>query len=127
MNRSVSALLLALAASLSLAACGGEDDNSSGASCPTGSTLTYDTFGKQFITDFCVKCHTVAKVKPDRKAPEGVNFDTMEDIIKWAEDIDETAAKGPNKTNEKMPPGMRRPTPEQREQLGQWLACETKK
>jgi hypothetical protein len=33
------------------------------ASCPTGSTLTYASFGLEFIADNCLSCHT-SKERP---------------------------------------------------------------
>ena len=127
MFRSVPSVLLGLAISLTLAACGGDEDKASGAVCPENNTLTYDTFGQEFIKNYCLGCHNVAKQGDKRKAPVGVDFDTMDDILRLAEDIDAEAAAGPDRVNAAMPPGMKKPTDEERQKLGAWLACETKK
>jgi uncharacterized membrane protein len=96
-----------------------------GATCPAGSTLTYDTFGKQFMISYCVSCHNSAFSGSARQgAPSDHNFDTADGI--HATDlshIDQTTAAGPNHTNTSMPPGDPRPTLEERQKLGEWLAC----
>jgi hypothetical protein len=98
----------------------------SGATCPDGNTLTYDTFGKPFMDKYCVRCHST-KLKTDVErmfAPPGHDFDVFEGIIGVAEHVDQYAAAGPDKVNTMMPPSGAKPTMEEREQLGQWLACE---
>jgi len=127
--------------------CGGDDDDdhddasdedhdhdmaigpASGATCPQGSTLSYESFGKAFMDTYCVRCHsTKLKTQTERMfAPEGHDFDVFEGIIGVAEHIDQYAASGPDKTNVMMPPSGAKPTMEEREQLGEWLACELDK
>jgi uncharacterized membrane protein len=126
MFRSMS-LLLVLAASLSLAACSSEEDNGTGSTCPTGSTLTYDTFGQQFMMTYCTGCHNSAKTGDDRhKAPVDINLDTIDGIHAHLDGIDSEAAGGPERVNVSMPPGKKKPSEEDRKKLGEWLACEKK-
>ena len=97
-----------------------------GSSCPDDSTLTYATFGEAFMTSYCVGCHSSQRSGDDRNgAPAGHDFDTLEGIVAVAEHIDEHAAAGPEEVNELMPPSDPRPTDEEREALGEWLACGT--
>jgi len=97
-----------------------------GATCPDGSTLTYESFGKPFMDKYCVRCHSSElKTEIDRMyAPPGHDFDQFEGILGVAEHVDQKAAAGPDKVNTAMPPSGAKPTMEEREQLGEWLACE---
>jgi hypothetical protein len=97
----------------------------SGAKCPTDNKPTYDTFGKAFMDDYCVRCHS-SKLKGAARndAPEGHDFDTLPGVVGVAEHIDEYAAAGPDSVNNRMPPNGDKPSMEERELLGQWLACE---
>jgi uncharacterized membrane protein len=74
---------------------------------------------------YCLPCHSVDVGYTSRRgAPEEVNFDTLDDVRDWAEDIDTHAAAGPSATNTEMPPsGRPKPTEEERRKLGEWLAC----
>lgn len=95
-----------------------------GAQCPSDSTLTYDNFGKQFMQDYCLRCHSTSVAAGDRHdAPPDHNFDTIDDITLLAKHIDEMAGSGPDNTNETMPPSDPKPTTEERAKLSQWLAC----
>jgi uncharacterized membrane protein len=122
--------LIAVAGS---AACGGDDHphegKASGAVCPSGSTLTYDSFGKNFMGKYCTGCHSATKMGDARQgAPADHNFDTFVEIIRFADHIDARAAAGPNSVNTEMPPAgdaALSPTEAERRQLGEWLACET--
>jgi len=81
---------------------------------------TYDSFGKSFMERYCTRCHASGLTGWSRKgAPRGYDFDLPEkiaehkaEILKWV--IDKNA----------MPPRGDKPTPEEREQLKQWLGCE---
>lgn len=99
----------------------------SGASCPTGSTLTYDNFGKLFMANYCVECHTSSLSGSARRgAPSDHNFDTLEAIrATEAAHIDTSAAAGPRHANTAMPPTEPRPSLAERQKLGEWLACGT--
>ena len=137
-------LVAAAALSICVAGCGGDDDSDddpsdgdhgsdeegavatpSGAKCPSDSMLTYDNFGKEFMGKYCVRCHS-SKLEGDARndAPEGHDFDMYEGIIGVAEHIDQNAAAGPDSVNTTMPPTSPKPTEEEREKLGEWLACE---
>lgn len=104
---------------------GGEEEGGSGATCPTDSSLTYDTFGKPFVEQFCTRCHASALTGDARNgAPSEDNFDTLAAIRDvGAEEIDHQAAAGPAKVNTSMPPSEPRPTEAERRLLGEWLAC----
>lgn len=106
----------------------GEVGTPSGATCPTDNTLTYDNFGKQFVEDYCVRCHSSELAGEKRNgAPKFHDFDTLEGIINVIDHMDEKAASGPDATNTVMPPDGAKPTSAEREDLGQWLACEIEK
>lgn len=137
-SRSLAARLAAplslglLCTSLALTACGGGDDDdepmlSSGSTCPDGSTLTYDNFGKEFADTYCVGCHSSELTTPVERtgAPLGYDFDTVAGIRVVLEEVDEVAASGPTQTNTAMPPTGITPTPSEAERadLGEWLAC----
>jgi cytochrome c5 len=95
-----------------------------GATCPSESVLTYESFGKPFMTEYCVRCHSSSVSGGARDgAPIDHNFDTLEGIRTFAEHIDESAAAGPTHTNVNMPPSDPRPSLDQRQKLGEWLAC----
>jgi uncharacterized membrane protein len=101
-----------------LVQCGGGHSHShqhegSGATCPTGSTLTYESFGQTFMSTYCTRCHSQTKTGPSRiGAPADHNFDTIDEIRVFKNHIDEHAAAGPNGTNRAMPLGQ--PKPERR-------------
>lgn len=95
-----------------------------GATCPEGSTLTYEGFGRPFMEAYCTRCHDSALVGAARNgAPNFHDFDTLNGIRAVADHIDETTAAGPSATNQSMPPDGSIPSLEERWQLGEWLAC----
>jgi uncharacterized membrane protein len=112
-------------------ACGdsGEDDQPSGATCPTGGTaLTYANFGSEFISRYCLECHSTTKTGAARDdAPPDVNFDTLDLVKAQAALIDIEAGASPKRTNTSMPPSGERaqPTSDERMKLGEWIACGT--
>lgn len=123
--RATPTIALTLAALvIAAAACGGDSGGGgreSGAVCPQGSTLTYASFGQAFFSTYCLGCHGDP---PAQGVPEGHQFDTLAGIQAFAEHIDEVAAAGPSRTNTHMPPaGNAAPSVEERQQLGEWLAC----
>ena len=84
--------------------------------CPTsGTSLTYASFGQQFMGDHCNSCHASAK----SGAPGKFKFNTHDEVKQHASRIFVRAA-GPNVT---MPPGPDDPPESQRDQLAEWLAC----
>jgi uncharacterized membrane protein len=98
------------------------DTLASGARCQPGNTLTYASFGHDFMASYCLRCHSVTMVNP-RMAPPMVNFDELSEIRRLAMTIDAQAGAGPLATREIMPPDDPKPTLEQRQMLAQWLAC----
>lgn len=109
---------------------GGEFGPPTGATCPTDrSALTYETFGKSFMTTYCTRCHstTLKSIEARMGAPDGHDFDLLAGISPVYEHIDRKAASGPAATNELMPPASDsgpKPSMAERVKLGQWLACE---
>jgi uncharacterized membrane protein len=92
--------------------------------CPQTSTLTYDNFGKSFMTKYCTRCHSIELTGAARMGATSFHdFDTVENVRLFAEHIDETSAAGPAATNKSMPPDSPSPTLQERKQLGEWIAC----
>ncbi|MFO0675565.1 MAG: hypothetical protein U0169_03465 [Polyangiaceae bacterium] len=116
---SASLVVVAILASSVLAACGssttgsGGGNQATGSTCPTGSTLTYENFGKAFIQTNCLECHET------KENPKLTSLATIQSVAK---DIDREAASGPNATNTSMPEEGSVST-EDRKKLGEWLAC----
>jgi hypothetical protein len=94
--------------------------------CPEGSTLTWETFGQEFMATYCTECHASTLEGAERQgAPLYHDFDTLEGVLPVLDHVDWKAAAGPGATNELMPPaGNPTPTLAERQQLGEWLACE---
>jgi uncharacterized membrane protein len=100
-------------------------NSTSGAECPEGSTLTYESFAQPFFASYCTRCHSTGNVDAARRgAPVGYDWDDRESIRAHAVQIDAAAAAGPRASSDVMPPGDPRPTAAERARLGQWLACE---
>lgn len=108
------AAFLGLVAGALLLGCGSKGE-ATGSTCPTGSTLTYANFGKQFFQTNCLACHASS-------GPESPKFDTVEQIRSHSSEIDSEAAAGPNAVNTNMPDGKSVDEAERRK-LGEWLAC----
>lgn len=96
-----------------------------GVDCPDGSTLTYETFGRELFGSYCTTCHDSAKTGGDRNAaPLGIDFDTLTGIREHAHDIDRFAGAGPTRINVVMPPSTHpAPSDAERDLLAEWLAC----
>ncbi|HVK83727.1 MAG TPA: hypothetical protein VM513_06450 [Kofleriaceae bacterium] len=96
-----------------------------GATCPPTSTLTYQSFGQQFMTDYCVECHDSAKMGSDRNgATIDHDFDTLLGIQSVSNHIDQAAGAGPDAVNDQMPPEDEpQPSLEERQMLAEWIAC----
>jgi uncharacterized membrane protein len=87
--------------------------------CPTGgTTLTYASFGRDFLDARCNRCHA-GDANPRHGAPEAYRFDSLDDVRAHADRIFVRAAA----TNVSMPPGPDDPPADQREDLAIWLAC----
>jgi len=94
-----------------VAACATNPPNApptSDVTCPPGSTLTYDNFGKVLIGDNCLECHA---------GKDNPRLDSQEAVAKNAQAIISVAV-----TTTKMPKNGDMVTDE-RQMLGDWLAC----
>ncbi len=128
-------LAMGSAVVLSMAACGGDDDDddssgselSSGATCPTDSTLTYDNFARGFSETYCTSCHGANVQGAARQgAPADDNFDSLAGLKAiGAKGLDVNAGAGPTKVNTGMPPAsfMAKPPEAERRKFSEWLAC----
>lgn len=108
--------------------------------CPTPDpmTLTWDSFGHQFMTDFCTDCHSSALSHSQRNgAPLFHDYDSLMTVLYIPDHIDQWSGAGPAATNTIMPPSRcpstpggpldrdcPQPTVQQRTDLSVWLACE---
>ena len=129
-----------LAGLLAATACGGAEPSPTGAACPSPDplTLTWDSFGRDFMARFCTACHASTLPRSQRNgAPIFHDFDTLLGVRKVIDHVDEQAGFGPDAHNTFMPgdrcpsvPGgpldkpCDQPTAAERTQLAQWLACE---
>lgn len=97
----------------------------SGAACPPGSTLTYESFAEGFFGAYCVRCHssTLTSSSERNGAPLAFDFDTHAGAEARADEIDTVAAGGPTRINVFMPPNGAMPSDAERDMLGEWLAC----
>jgi hypothetical protein len=114
-SRFEAATLLVVPFALVLVACGEELGDATGSSCPSGSTLTYESFGRDFMQTYCVTCH-------GPNGPESPALSSLEQVQGHLSDIDRAAAAGPNAVNTFMPESGSVSEAERR-QLGEWLAC----
>ena len=124
---------------IGLAACGG-NPTSTGTVCPDPDpmTLTWDNFGREFMTKYCTWCHDSSLPRSQRNgAPLFHDYDTLLGVLKTPDHIDQQAGHGPDASNNFMPPercpaspggalskDCARPTDAERRQLAEWIACE---
>lgn len=119
--------VLAAGAAVVFGACSVEDADVDGPpptrladrECPPDSVLTYESFGGPFIYSYCSGCHS--KDLPEgmrQEAPMGSDFDTLDATREWSARIWARAADH----NLTMPP-IGGPDDDEREMLGEWLAC----
>jgi hypothetical protein len=80
---------------------------------PTGTELTYESFGEPFFTAHCTRCHGGSHGYSSRA------FASVERIREDKERIFLVAAAD----NVSMPPGPDDPPAEDRQRLAEWLAC----
>lgn len=116
-NRSLTAVSSAAFLSMLVAAvtaCG-SSGSATGSTCPTGSTLTYETFGKSFVQTNCLGCHATG-------GTETPTLDTLDAVRRESAEIDKQAAAGPNAVNTSMP-DTGSVAESERRKLGEWLAC----
>ena len=88
--------------------------------CDEAPTVTYDTFGRGFLSTYCDGCHGSA-VEDRQNAPVDVVFDTREGAQDWADRILARTVP-PDGSAPTMPPvgGV---TDEDRERVVVWLNC----
>jgi len=79
-----------------------------GSTCPSDSELSYANFGEAFMRKHCARCHE--------------DFSTQVGVQASIDEIDRAAAAGPDTVNTYMPEGEDL-SDNQREELGEWLAC----
>jgi hypothetical protein len=105
---------------------------------PDPMTLTYDSFGQKFMTDYCLSCHDSKLKRTDRNgAPVYHDYDSLSGVLENPDHIDEDAGSGPAATNIEMPPSRcpstpggplaidcPKPTEAERQTLAIWIACE---
>lgn len=108
----------ALGLSLLLVACQGEAADSADP-CARRPALTYDSFGEGLLEQHCTGCHSSLVPTDHREdAPPGIDFDTYEGVLTWAERIQARAVP----EDAGMPPGGG-PSTEERALLDEWLTC----
>jgi len=95
-------------------------DTGTGVVLPTDCTvLTWQNFGKGFMDTWCNACHSSSLAGVDRQgAPDGVNFEHLEDVRLWAARIDARATPTPPTM-----PVAGGNTELERQQLKEWLDC----
>jgi uncharacterized membrane protein len=117
---------LALSLALALLSCQGSGEcesdgplTSECVKCSEQPVITYDTFGRGFLSAYCDGCHGSA-VTDRQEAPEDVVFDSHDGAVEWAERI--LARAGPSDGEPTMPPagGV---APADAERLVIWLTC----
>lgn len=87
--------------------------------CPeSGTDLTYDNFGRDFLVGYCQSCHG-AVVGMRSGAPLQYDFGNAESAVVFKDRIFIRSAGD----NSSMPPGPDDPPEEARFQLAEWLAC----
>jgi uncharacterized membrane protein len=104
-------MLKQLAVVMMLGACSGSSGSATGienVTCPTGSTLTYENFGSSFVEDNCLSCHA---------GKESPSLTTQAQLKAHSADILDAAVY-----TDYMPEGNDM-TLEERQALGEWLAC----
>lgn len=111
------AAAIVVALGIATTACGKETTIDE-ATCPPGSTLTYESFGRDFMAANCQQCHG-APTTERKGAPSGYDFGSQADVQKWKTRIFSRAAAD----NVTMPPGPDDPPAEARTKLAEWLAC----
>lgn len=88
--------------------------------CPPDSFVNATNFGVPFLTTWCTGCHSsdLVGAAERQKAPDGLNFDDLEDVRAAVVLIHNSAGDD----NDMMPPAGG-PTAEDRAWFGEWLAC----
>ena len=107
--------LSCLLLSAGLTACGSGPGDATGSTCPSDSSLTYANFGQAFFQANCLACH-------GPNGPKSPALDTVARIRANKDNVDRSAAAGPNALNTYMPESASVAEAERRK-LGEWLAC----
>ena len=107
---------------LSFVACGlnAMDTGTVSFDCDRVTPLSYENFGKVYLSRHCNGCHS--SLLPEKLrvgAPAGVDFDNISMVKEWADRISARATG----TTPTMPPGGG-PTPEEVVQFEEWLNCD---
>ena len=103
-------------------ACAGKEEDSASTFCQHDPPLSYANFGKGYIDFHCIGCHSKDLPEGHRVgSPLGVDFNTYDDVLNWAERIE---ARATRKHSEQvtMPPGGG-PTSSELDMLETWLEC----
>ena len=108
---------------------------------PDPGTLTWESFGQKFMTDFCTDCHASTLVHSQRNgAPLYHDYDTLMGVLSIIDHVDQWSGSGPAADNTIMPPdrcptdpggplnrNCPKPSETERKNLSVWLACERKR
>lgn len=103
---------------VALAACDARQSIEDAECPPEGTELTYENFGRQYLSRHCNYCHG-EDVEERRGAPGGYTFDDHDSVL---DQIDRIYARSAGE-NTSMPPGPDDPSEEDRYALEEWLAC----
>jgi len=90
------------------------------APCDEQPVVTYDTFGRGFLSTYCDGCHG-ADVADRKDAPMDVVFDSREGARMWGDRI--LARAAPTDGTDPTMPAVGGVTPHDRERLLVWLTC----
>ncbi|MEZ4317712.1 MAG: hypothetical protein R3F61_09410 [Myxococcota bacterium] len=90
------------------------------ASCLRDPPLTWENYGKGHMDKHCNGCHSSLLVREELRngAPLGIDFDTWEGNLQWADRIYQRGA-----VEVSMPPGGG-PSTEELRLLEEWLLCD---
>ncbi len=120
-------VLLGLALGVGSGACDEPEDAPIGgtdteglAPCDEQPVITYDTFGRGFLSTYCDGCHGSA-VDDRQGAPDDVVFDTREDAADWADRI--LARVAPDDGSGPTMPPVGGITPQDVDRVVVWLTC----
>lgn len=102
-----------------LVACSDKGGVDSAGPCSRSPPLTYDNFGHGLLNQYCNGCHSSILPEDAREnAPVGVDFNTYEGVLTWAERIQARATPD----GATMPPGGG-PDATDRAMLDEWITC----
>jgi uncharacterized membrane protein len=117
-------LICGLSMCLALLAACGDDDDASGGDCSASDAPTYDTFGRAFIDEYCASCHGANVTGTARNgAPAGATLSTLAEIQAQADALRQVVSIGKTMPAEEA---SKKPSDEERELFGTWMACDAK-